>query len=75
MNLFKWFLLRKVRNAAGELERKGISVTKVCAVVIGLLKAGEVFATHMGHPITVPKEVFEGLVLIGGIGMRDAIIK
>ncbi len=65
--------MRKVKNAAGELEAKGFSVTKVCAVVIGVMQAVEVASPHFGHPIAFDQNVYLGIASIGGIALKEGV--
>lgn len=71
--LIQWLLMRKVKNAAGELEAKGFSVTKVCAVVIGLMQFAEFVAPYFGHPLAFDQNVYLGIASIGGIALKEGV--
>lgn len=67
--------MRKVKNAAGELEAKGISVTKVAACLVGLGQAIEFISPYFGHPITIDPKIYAGIASIGGIALREGVDK
>ena len=71
--LVNWFIMRKVRNAAGEMEANGISKSKVCAVVLGLMFAVEYASPYFGHPILISTEIKGFIAAIGGIAMKEGI--
>lgn len=74
-NLIQWLLMRKMKNAAGELEAKGYSVTKICAVVIGAMQAVEFISPYFGSPVKFDQNIYLGIASIGGIALREGIDK
>lgn len=71
--LVQWALMRKVKNAAGELEAKGVSITKVCATVIGIMQALEYILPYFGHPIGFDSNIYAGIASIGGIALKEGV--
>lgn len=71
--LIQWLLLRKVRNAAGELEAKGVSITKVCACAIGLMQLIEFASPYFGHTISFDQNIYAGIASIGGIALKEGV--
>ena len=71
--LIHWLIMRKVKNAAGEMEAKGISVSKVCVVILALIEAAEYAGPFFGYPIVVPAEVKGIIASIGGIALKEGI--
>ncbi len=74
-NLFQWLLMRKVKNEAGQLQAQGVSMTKVCAVMIGLMQFAEFIGQYFGHPISFDPKIYGGIATIGGIALRDAVAR
>lgn len=70
---FQWLLMRKVKNETGELEAKGISVTKVCAVAIGVMQAVELASPYFGHPIAFDPKIYGAIASIGGVALKEGI--
>lgn len=73
--IIAWLIARKVKNAAGELEAKGISVTKICMIVIAALKGAEYATNYLGQPFTFPNDVYVLIASIGGIALREGVDK
>lgn len=71
--LIAWLLMRKVKNEAGQLEVNGISVTKVCAVLIALMQAAEFVGPYFGHPINFDPKIYAFIASIGGIALKNGI--
>ncbi len=71
--LVTWFLFRKVKNAAGEMEAKGLSITKVCATIIGIMQAVEFASPHFGHPINFGQNIYMALASLGGIALKEGV--
>lgn len=71
--LAQWLLMRKVKNAAGELEAKGISITKVCATIIGVMQAVEIASPYFGHAIAFDSNIYVGIASIGGIALKEGV--
>lgn len=71
--LIHWLLYRKVKNAAGELEAKGISITKVCATIIGVMQAIEFASPHFGHPVHFGENIYLALASLGGIALKEGV--
>lgn len=69
----QWLLMRKVKNAAGELEAHGVSITKLSAVIIGLMKATEYASPYFGHPIYIDPNIYGGIAAIGGIALKEGV--
>ena len=72
-SIVSWLIARKVKNAAGEMEAKGVSVTKICAVILGLIQAVEFALPFFGISFTVPAEVKAFILSIGGIAVKEAL--
>jgi len=62
------------RMVDGQLEKVGISKTKLTAIVYVLIVAIQHLGPAFGHPITIPPEVFRVLEALGLWSLRDAII-
>lgn len=73
--IINWFLMSKAKNAAGELGKNGISVTKLSAVLIGLLQATEFISPYFGHPVVIDPKIYGIIASIGGIALRESINK
>lgn len=73
MKLIQWLIMRKVKNAAGEMEAKGISISKISAILIAVLKIVEFALTQFGHPFTFPAELYTFIGSIGAIGLKEGI--
>ena len=71
--LIHWLLYRKVKNAAGDLEAKGISITKVCATIIGAMQAVEFASPHFGHQINFGQNIYMALASLGGIALKEGV--
>ena len=71
--LIRWLIMRKVKNAAGEMEANGVSVSKVCAVILALIEAAEFVGPYFGYNIQVPKEVKGMIATVGGIALKEGI--
>lgn len=69
----QWLVMRKVKNEAGELEAKGFSITKICAVVIALGQAVEFASVYFGHPISIDPKIYASIASIGGIAMKEGV--
>lgn len=69
----QWLLMRKVKNAAGELEAKGFSVTKICATVIGLMQAVEIASPYFGHAIAFDPKIYVAIASIGGVALKEGV--
>lgn len=70
-----WLLMRKTENVDGKMESGGISITKICALAIAIMKAIEYVSPHMGSPIVFDHDIYVGIASIGGIALRDSIRK
>lgn len=68
-----WLIMRKVKNAAGEMEANGISVTKVCALIIGAIQAIEFISPYFGNPIVIDSKITAFIASIGGIAIKEGI--
>ena len=75
-----WFIKRKLQDVNGQYYYKGVSVTKVSIVIIGVLKFAveglSGFLAQQGiipAPIAVPIEVYEFVGIVAGVAARDAI--
>lgn len=71
--LVQWLLMRKVKNAAGELEAKGISITKVCATIIGVMQAVEFVSPYFGHPMQFGQNVYLAIASLGGVALKEGV--
>lgn len=69
----QWLIFRKVKNAAGELEAKGISITKLCAVVIGLMQAIEYAGPSFGYGIKFDANIYALIASVGGIALKEGV--
>lgn len=72
-NFFQWLLMSKVKDEAGQMQASGISITKICAVVLGLMQAIEFASPYFGHPIVFDNGIKGGIASIGGIALKEAI--
>lgn len=72
-SFFQWLIMRKVKNAAGEMEANGVSITKVSAAVIGLMQAVEFASPYFGHPISFDPKIYMGIASIGGIALKEGV--
>jgi len=75
MNKFiAWLIMRKIKTEAGQLEARGISVTKVCAVLIALMKAFEFSSPYFfEQPIVIPQEMYGFVASIGAISLKEGV--
>lgn len=71
--IIHWLVFRKVKNAAGDLEAKGISITKVCATIIGVMQAVEIASPYFGHAIGFDSNIYVGIASIGGIALKEGV--
>lgn len=71
--LVEWLIMRKVKNAAGDLEAKGFSIAKICAVLAGILKTAEFASAQFGHGFVIPNDVYGIIASVGAIGMKEGI--
>lgn len=71
--LAQWLLFRKVKNAAGELEAKGISITKLCATIIGVMQGVEFASPYFGHPVKFDPNVYLAIASLGGIALKEGV--
>ncbi len=71
--LIHWLLYRKVKNAAGDLEAKGISITKVCATIIGVMQAVEFASPHFGHALKFDQNIYLAIASLGGIALKEGV--
>lgn len=71
--LIQWLIMRKVKNAAGEMEAKGISVSKACVVILAIIEAVEYASPTFGHPVIVPIQIKTFIASIGGIALKEGI--
>jgi len=71
--LINWLIMRKVRQANGELQAAGVSYTKAALVAIAVLKGLEAAAQTYGTPITIPDAVYQGLGILAGIAAKEGI--
>lgn len=71
--LVQWALMRKVKNEAGVLEAKGFSVTKMCAVILGIMQAIELASPYFGHAIAFDNNIYVGIASIGGIALKEGV--
>lgn len=69
----QWLLFRKVKNAAGEMQADGVSVTKVCAVAIGLMQFAELVGPYFGYPLNFDPKIYAGIASIGGIALKEGV--
>lgn len=69
----QWLVMRKVKNAAGDLEAQGFSVTKLCVVAIGLMQAIEYASPYFGHPLNIDPKIYGGIASIGGIALKEGV--
>lgn len=71
--LLQWLLMRKVKNAAGEMQADGVSITKVCAVAMGLMQFAELVGPYFGYPIKFDPKIYGGIASIGGIALKEGV--
>ena len=69
----QWLLFRKIKNAVGELEAKGISITKLSAVVIGLMQAVEYAGPSFGYNIKFDTNIYALIASVGGIALKEGV--
>lgn len=76
-----WFIQKKLKDVNGEEFYGSISITKVCIVLMGVLKfgveglGGYLFAQGIVHQhIEIPAFVYELIASVGGIAARNALV-
>lgn len=71
--IVNWLIMRKVKQANGELQTAGVSYTKAALVCMAVLKGLETTAFQLGHPIIIPDVIYQALGVIAGISAKEGI--